>query len=80
MSRESRIVSVPEGLAGVRVDAGIAKLLGISRTMAAESADQGWVLVNGSAVGKSDRLNPGDMLEVEWDSPRTAQILSLIHI
>ncbi len=77
MSRESRIVSVPEGLAGVRVDAGIAKLLGISRTMAAESADQGWVLVNGSAVGKSDRLNPGDMLEVEWDSPRTAQIVPI---
>jgi len=77
VSRESRIVSVPEGLAGVRVDAGIAKLLGISRTMAAESADQGWVLVNGSAVGKSDRLNPGDMLEVEWDSPRTAQIVPI---
>lgn len=77
MSRESRIVSVPEGLAGVRVDAGIAKLLGISRTNAAESADRGWVLVNGSAVGKSDRLNPGDMLEVEWDSPRTAEIVPI---
>jgi len=53
---EQRSLPVPDGLAGERVDAGIARLLGFSRTLAAEVAEAGGVIVDGVAVGKSDRL------------------------
>ena len=39
----SRTVPVPDGLDGVRVDAALAKLLGFSRTFAAEVAEAGGV-------------------------------------
>jgi 23S rRNA pseudouridine1911/1915/1917 synthase len=68
VSRE-RTLPVPEGLDGMRVDAGLAKLLGLSRTAAADLAESGDVLVDGNAVGKSDRLVAGHMLEVTLPEP-----------
>ena len=59
-----RSMPVPEGLAGMRVDAGLARLLGLSRTAAAALAEDGGVDLDGSPVGKSDRLTPGAWLEV----------------
>jgi 23S rRNA pseudouridine1911/1915/1917 synthase len=56
---------VPDGLAGERVDAAISRLLGLSRTRAAELATAGGVRLDGRTVGKSDRLLPGGWLEVE---------------
>lgn len=61
---ELRTVLVPDGLAGERVDAGVARLFGLSRTRAADLAGEGLVVVDGKVVGKSDRLAPGSMLEV----------------
>jgi 23S rRNA pseudouridine1911/1915/1917 synthase len=55
---------VPEGLAGMRVDAGLSRLLGLSRTVVATLAEQGDVEVDGAPVGKSDRLAAGAWLEV----------------
>ena len=55
---------VPEGLAGMRVDAGLARLLGLSRTAAAALAEDGGVDVDGARAGKSDRLTAGAWLEV----------------
>jgi 23S rRNA pseudouridine1911/1915/1917 synthase len=63
---ESRQLPVPDGLAGERVDAALAKLLGFSRTFAAEVATTGGVAVDGRPVGKSDRLEAGAWLEVTW--------------
>ncbi|MEN0127791.1 MAG: RluA family pseudouridine synthase [Brevundimonas sp.] len=62
---DTRALPVPDGLAGERVDAALARLLGLSRTRAAEIAAAGGVLVDGRAVGKSDRLVAGAWLEVE---------------
>jgi 23S rRNA pseudouridine1911/1915/1917 synthase len=59
-----RSMPVPEGLAGMRIDAGLSRLLGLSRTAAATIAEQGGVEVDGVAVGKSDRLTAGAWLEV----------------
>ena len=56
---------VPEGLAGMRVDAGLARLLGLSRNAVATLAEQGDVELDGVAVGKSDRLAAGAWLEVQ---------------
>jgi 23S rRNA pseudouridine1911/1915/1917 synthase len=63
---ESRSFPVPDGLAGERVDAGLSKLLGFSRTFAAEVAESGGVSIDGRVVTKSDRLTPDSWLEVEW--------------
>ncbi|MGD7003246.1 RluA family pseudouridine synthase [Corynebacterium halotolerans] len=69
MTRDSRTLYVPEGLEGMRVDAALAKLLGISRTVAAELAAAGDVEVNGMAVGKSDRLQADSWLDVLLPEP-----------
>ena len=65
---ETRSLPVPEGLAGERVDAALARLLGLSRTRAAELAAAGHVLLDGRAVGKSDRLTADGWLEVTLPS------------
>ena len=62
----TRQLPVPDGLVGERVDAALAKLLGFSRTFAAEVAEAGGVSVDGAVLGKSDRLAAGGFLEVEW--------------
>lgn len=67
--RESRQLPVPEGLAGMRVDAALAKLLGLSRTVAAELAEAGDVLIDGRPVGKSDRLVADTWLDVTLPEP-----------
>ena len=68
----SRSLPVPDGLEGERVDAALARLLGLSRTRAAELAGDGAVRVDGRAVGKSDRLVSGSWLEVELPDPAAA--------
>ncbi len=68
MSSDSRSLPVPDGLAGLRVDAGLAKLLGFSRTLAAEVAESGGVVLDGVTVGKADKLVAGAWLEVTWEA------------
>jgi len=60
---ELRVVSVPEGLAGERVDAAMARMFGLSRTRAAALIADGYVQVDGTLAGKSDRVHAGAMLE-----------------
>jgi 23S rRNA pseudouridine1911/1915/1917 synthase len=71
---ESRSLPVPDGLAGERADAGIAKLLGFSRTFAVEVLEAGGATLDGSPLGKSDRLTAGAWLEVTW-TPREAPVV-----
>ncbi len=66
---EYRSIEVPEGVAGERVDRGISRLFGLSRTQSAEMAESGGVKLNGDIVGKSDRLIAGAMLEVRLPQP-----------
>jgi 23S rRNA pseudouridine1911/1915/1917 synthase len=67
---ERRELPVPDGLAGERADAGLARLLGLSRTTAADLATAGAVRLDGRALGKSDRLVAGAWLEVTLPDPR----------
>ena len=66
---ERRTLPVPDGLAGERVDAGLARLLGLSRSAAADLAAAGAVQLDGRVVGKSDRLVPDAWLEIELPDP-----------
>lgn len=58
-----RIV-VAEEYGGVRADAGLAGILGVSRSVAASLLAEGHVLNGGKAMGKSAKLVAGDTLEV----------------
>jgi 23S rRNA pseudouridine1911/1915/1917 synthase len=72
---ERKVVLVPEGLSGERVDAAVARMLGLSRSQVVELIGAGRVLVDGASITKSDRVNVGSMLEVELaDQPRAAAI------
>ncbi len=74
---QSRRLPVPDGLDGSRVDAALAKMLGFSRTFAAEVAEAGGVQLDGAPVGKSDRVYAGAWLDVEWrpkEEPRVVAV------
>ncbi|MBO0607720.1 RluA family pseudouridine synthase [Myceligenerans salitolerans] len=65
-----RTLPVPDGLDGDRVDAALARMLGLSRTRAAELAASGAVRLDGREVGKSDRVLAGSALEVDVPDER----------
>ena len=60
----SERVVVADDFGGTRADAGLAKLMGISRSMAATLIAEGNVVSRGKKLGKSARLVVGDVLEV----------------
>jgi 23S rRNA pseudouridine1911/1915/1917 synthase len=62
---------VPDGLVGERVDAALARLLGLSRTAVADLADAGGVRVDGRTVAKSEKLRADGWLEVDLPDPPT---------
>jgi 23S rRNA pseudouridine1911/1915/1917 synthase len=62
---DRRTLPVPEGLAGERVDAAMARLFGFSRSRAAELIGAGHVTVDGHAPAKSERVEAGALLDVE---------------
>jgi 23S rRNA pseudouridine1911/1915/1917 synthase len=66
---DRRELPVPEGLDGLRVDAALSRMFGLSRTTAAELASSGAVLVDGIARGKGDRIAAGDLLTVDLPDP-----------
>ena len=73
---QNRVISVPEGLAGERVDTALARLLGLSRTRASELVADGLVLLDGQVPQKSERVEPGAMLEATIPAPRTATVVA----
>ncbi|MFC7458653.1 RluA family pseudouridine synthase [Brachybacterium sp. GCM10030267] len=83
----SRFLMVPDGLAGERVDVGISRMLGLSRSRAADLIDGGHVEIDGQAPSRSTRLEPGAMLNVELPDerpaaevrPMIAEGMSLVH-
>jgi len=75
---ETRSLPVPNGLVGERVDTAIAKLLGFSRTFAAEVAEAGGVTADGVVLGKSDRLLSDAWLEVSWEDKHAPEVVPVI--
>jgi 23S rRNA pseudouridine1911/1915/1917 synthase len=66
---EYRSMPVPEGLDGMRLDQALARLFGLSRTVAAGVIESGDASVDGSPRGKSDRVTGGSWLEVTLPPP-----------
>ena len=63
-----RMLPIPDGLEGERVDVALTRMLGLSRTKAAALIDAGLVLQDGRPLSKSDRLLVGSMLQVDPDA------------
>jgi 23S rRNA pseudouridine1911/1915/1917 synthase len=64
-----RLVEVPDGLDGERLDAALARMFGLSRSRAAELITDGLVLLGGRTASKSDRVLAGDPLQVTLPRP-----------
>jgi 23S rRNA pseudouridine1911/1915/1917 synthase len=69
VSSPERLVLVPDGLDGERLDAAIARMFGVSRTGAAELIGDGKVLIDGKLGIKSDRVLAGTELSVTLPPP-----------
>jgi 23S rRNA pseudouridine1911/1915/1917 synthase len=84
---EHRSVTVPEGLAGERLDAALARMFGFSRSRAAELIVAGLVRVDGRDSSKSDRVDPGATLDVSIPAatdpvairPEVVEGIKIIH-
>ncbi len=79
---------VPDGLEGERVDAGVARMTGISRTRVAELVAEGSVQLDGVQVARpGQRLRAGQLLDItaELDRPplafhpREVEGLRIVH-
>jgi 23S rRNA pseudouridine1911/1915/1917 synthase len=64
-----RSLPVPDGLDGFRLDQAIARLFGLSRTMAATLVEAGDAAVDGQTGVKSDKVTAGAWLEVTLPTP-----------
>jgi 23S rRNA pseudouridine1911/1915/1917 synthase len=74
VSATGRLVYVPEGLDGERLDTALARMFGFSRTGAAELIAAGDVLVDGRPAAKSDRVMAGAELAVTLPAPPVAAV------
>jgi 23S rRNA pseudouridine1911/1915/1917 synthase len=72
----TRSLPVPDGLDGQRADAALSKLLGLSRTYAAEVIEGGGLLQDGVVLDKSDRLRGGAWLEIDWSEKAEPTIVA----
>jgi 23S rRNA pseudouridine1911/1915/1917 synthase len=64
-----RSLPVPDGLDGLRLDAALSRLFGLSRTAAVTVIEAGGASIDGRVRGKSDRVLAGSMLDVELPEP-----------
>ncbi|MGH3497483.1 MAG: RluA family pseudouridine synthase [Nocardioidaceae bacterium] len=84
---ERRSLPVPDGLAGERLDAALARLLGLSRSRVADLIADGHVELDGAVPAKSDRISSGSWLDVEIPSladptavvPHLVEGLRIVH-
>ena len=69
-----RSLPVPEGLDGLRLDAAISRLFGLSRTAAAELVGSGGASLDGVVSAKSERVTAGAVLDVELPEPERSPL------
>jgi len=62
---EIKRIPVPPSLSGERVDAALAKMLGLSRSTVADYAERGLIQLDGKVVGKSDRVLADALASIE---------------
>jgi 23S rRNA pseudouridine1911/1915/1917 synthase len=74
--RESKIISIPEGLDQERVDAALARMLGLSRSVIVSLIENKEILCRGKPVTKSDKVATADVLEILMPPAKSAPQLT----
>ncbi len=69
-----RSLPVPEGLDGLRLDAAISRLFGLSRTAAADLVSAGAASLDGVVSAKSERVTAGAVLDVDLPEPERSPL------
>ena len=72
----ARLLPVPDGLDGLRLDVALARLFGFSRTLAATLVDEGAVLVDGEVPVRSAKVHGGALLEVTLPEPAVTVVVA----
>lgn len=73
-----RSFSLPDGLVGERVDVVVARLIGVSRSFAADIVDAGGVTLDGKPAGKSDRAAIDATIDITWEDKREPEIVPVV--
>ena len=71
---QHRSLPVPEGLDGLRLDAALSRLFGVSRSTAVEIIETGGASLDGRVRGKGDRVLAGAVLDVALPEPDTSPL------
>jgi 23S rRNA pseudouridine1911/1915/1917 synthase len=64
-----RMLPVPDGLDGLRLDVALSRLFGLSRSAAAGLIDDGAVSLDGTTPGRSEKVRGGSWLEISIPEP-----------
>ncbi len=80
MSRVSRTLSVPEGVAGERIDSALTRVLGLSRTAVVRLLEDGDITTAGKAMAKSDKVAAGQIIEVLMPEEKNSEPIPLTPI
>jgi 23S rRNA pseudouridine1911/1915/1917 synthase len=75
--RELRTLSVPEGVAGERIDSALTRVLGLSRTSVVKLLEDGDITTNGKVMPKSERVLAGQVIEVLMPAPMNSDPIPL---
>ncbi len=68
-NREQRTLSVPEGVAGERIDSALTRVLGLSRTAVVKLLEDGDITTSGKPMAKSERVTAHQIIEVLMPAP-----------
>lgn len=74
----SRIVTVPEGIEGERVDIALTRILGLSRSQAATILSAGGVTSGSKVLSKSDRVSADQVLDINMDAAPSPEPIEII--
>ena len=79
-NREQRTLTVPEGVAGERIDSALTRVLGLSRTAVVKLLEDGDITTGGKQMPKSDRVTAGQVIEVLMPAPINTDPIPLTPI
>jgi len=80
LKRQERVISIPEGLNQERVDAALARMLGLSRSVIVDLIESGEISKSGKVVTKSDKVSTGDVLEILMPAAKVPPTLTATPI
>lgn len=74
----TRVVSIPEGIEGERIDTALTRILGLSRSQAAIIITAGGVVSGTKTLSKGDRVVSGQVIEIDIDAAPVADPIEIV--